>query len=191
VVRDARSSCKGPSTPLNRGAIADDAVKRGEQVAGAFGGRCMARMYSSRKGVSGSSKPHVTEAPAWSNTDVAAIEGLIHDYHKAGHSTAEIGALLRDRHAVPNARLVLGRRITAVLAEAGSTGTYPEDMMNLMRRAVGLIDHMGSNHKDLHNRRALELTEAKIRRLASYYVGEGRLPSDWRYKRDQLRLMVE
>ena len=83
------------------------------------------------------------------------------------------------------------RRISAVLSEADLAGSYPEDMMNLMRRAAGLIDHMGSNHKDLHNRRALELTEAKIRRLAKYYIGEGRLDADWRYKRDQLRLMVE
>ncbi|DAC32840.1 MAG TPA: 30S ribosomal protein S15 [Candidatus Poseidoniales archaeon] len=151
----------------------------------------MARMYSSRKGVSGSSKPYVKEAPAWSNTDKAAVEALILDYAKAGHSSAQIGTFLRDRHAVPDARLVLGRRIGAVLAEAKLTGTYPEDLMNLMRRAAGLIDHMGSNHKDLHNRRALELTESKIRRLATYYMGEGRLPADWRYKRDQLRLMVE
>jgi small subunit ribosomal protein S15 len=51
---------------------------------------------------------------------------------------------------------------------------------------------MGSgNHKDLHNKRALELTEAKIRRLAKYYINEGKLESDWKYKRDQLRLMVE
>ncbi|MED5498713.1 MAG: 30S ribosomal protein S15 [Candidatus Thermoplasmatota archaeon] len=151
----------------------------------------MARMYSSRTGSSGSSKPYVTEAPAWSNTDKAAVEALILDYAKAGHSSAQIGTLLRDRHAVPNARLVLGRRISAVLSEADLAGSYPEDMMNLMRRAAGLIDHMGSNHKDLHNRRALELTEAKIRRLAKYYIGEGRLDADWRYKRDQLRLMVE
>ena len=64
--------------------------------------------------------------------------------------------------------------------------------MNLMRKAVGIINHIGSgNHKDLHNKRSLELTEAKIRRLAKYYIGEGRLDSDWKYKRDQLRLMVE
>ena len=50
------------------------------------------------------------EAPAWSNTDKAAIEALILDYAKAGHSSV-IGTLLRDRHAVPNARLVLGRRM--------------------------------------------------------------------------------
>ena len=103
-----------------------------------------------------------------------------------------IGTVLRDKHAVPNVRLVLGKRIGQVLAENDMASTYPEDMMNLMRQAVGIINHLGSgNHKDLHNKRALEITEAKIRRLASYYIGEKRLPSDWRYKRDELRLMVE
>ena len=101
--------------------------------------------------------------------------------------------ILRDQHAVPDVRSVLGgKRISAVLAENEIGGSYPEDMMNLMRKAVGIIDHLGSgNHKDVHNKRALELTEAKIRRLAKYYIGEGRIPSDWKYKRDQLRLMVE
>ena len=152
----------------------------------------MARMYKSRKGQSGSTRPHVSEAPEWSNTDKDAVQSLILDLAKAGRSTAEIGTILRDKHAVPNVRLVLGKRIGQVLAENDMTGTYPEDMMNLMRQAVAIINHLGSgNHKDIHNKRALEITEAKIRRLASYYIGENRLPSDWRYKRDELRLMVE
>lgn len=152
----------------------------------------MARMYKSRKGQSGSTRPHVSEAPAWSNTDKDAVQSLILDLAKTGLSTAEIGTVLRDKHAVPNVRLVLGKRIGQVLAENDMASTYPEDMMNLMRQAVGIINHLGSgNHKDLHNKRALEITEAKIRRLASYYIGENRLPSDWRYKRDELRLMVE
>ena len=72
-----------------------------------------------------------------------------------------IGTILR-HHAVPNARLVLGKRIGAVLAE--NNRNHPEDMMNLMRQAVGIINHISSgNHKDLHNKRALEITEAKIR----------------------------
>ena len=149
-------------------------------------------MYKSRKGQSGSTRPHVSEAPAWSNTDKDAVQSLILDLAKTGLSTAEIGTVLRDKHAVPNVRLVLGKRIGQVLAENDMASTYPEDMMNLMRQAVGIINHLGSgNHKDLHNKRALEITEAKIRRLASYYIGENRLPSDWRYKRDELRLMVE
>tara|TARA_B100000927_G_C16254356_1_gene384830 strand:+ start:278 stop:682 length:405 start_codon:yes stop_codon:yes gene_type:complete len=134
----------------------------------------------------------VTEAPEWSNTDKEAVEALVLDLAKSGLSTAQIGTILRDEHAVPNARLVLGKRIGQYLAEQDMLGTYPEDMMNLMRQAVAIINHLGSgNHKDIHNKRALEITEAKIRRLASYYIGEKRLPSDWRYKRDELRLMVE
>ena len=152
----------------------------------------MARMYKSRKGQSGSSRPHVKEAPEWSETDKDTVQSLILDLAKTGLSTAEIGTVLRDKHAVPNVRLVLGKRIGQVLAENDMTGSYPEDMMNLMRQAVAIINHLGSgNHKDIHNKRALEITEAKIRRLASYYIGENRLPSDWRYKRDELRLMVE
>ena len=149
-------------------------------------------MYKSRKGQSGSTRPHVTDAPEWSNTDKEAVQSLVLDLAKSGMSTAEIGTVLRDKHAVPNARLVLGKRIGQFLAENDMMGAYPEDMMNLMRQAVAIINHLGSgNHKDIHNKRALEITESKIRRLASYYIGENRLPSDWRYKRNELRLMVE
>jgi small subunit ribosomal protein S15 len=149
-------------------------------------------MYKSRKGKSGSTRPHVQEAPAWSNTDKDAVQSAILDLAKAGMSSAQIGTVLRDKHAVPNVRLVLGKRISQVLADNDMLGSYPEDMMNLMRQAVGIINHLGSgNHKDIHNKRALEITEAKIRRLANYYKDEGRLPADWRYKRDELRLMVE
>ena len=152
----------------------------------------MARMYKSRRGKSGSSKPYVTEAPEWSNTNSDEVTNLVLDLGKSGHSTAEIGTILRDQHAVPNVRLVTGKRIGAILAENDIGGTYPEDMMNLMRQAARIIEHLGSgNHKDLHNKRSLEITEAKIRKLASYYISEGKLPSDWRYKRDELRLMVE
>ena len=64
-------------------------------------------------------------------------------------------------------------------------------MMSLMRRALRLINHLDSNRKDRHNSRQLELTESKIRRLARYYQGHGLLDTEWAYKRDQLRLMVE
>ena len=96
-----------------------------------------------------------------------------------------IGTILRDQHAVPDVRLVTGERISETLERNGVGGKYPEDMMNLMRQALRMIDHLNSNHKDLHNRRQLELTESRIRRLAKYYIGTGKLDSDWTYKRDQ------
>ena len=152
----------------------------------------MARMYKSRKGKSGSSKPYVTQAPEWSNSNSDDVEKLVVELGKSGHSTAQIGTILRDQHAVPNVRLVTGKRIGTILSQNNIGGSYPEDMMNLMRQAVRIIEHLGSgNHKDIHNKRALEITEAKIRKLANYYKTEGKLSSDWRYKRDELRLMVE
>lgn len=151
----------------------------------------MARMYTSSKGISGSTKPFVEAAPEWSNTDKSAIEATILDLARQGKSTSEIGTILRDQHAVPDVRLVLGKRMAAVLADAGVSGTYPEDMMNLMRKVVNLLDHLSDNRKDLHNRRSLEIMESKIRRMARYYSGEGRIPADWKYQRDQVRLMVE
>ena len=45
----------------------------------------MARMYKSRKGKSGSTKPYVSEAPEWSNTDTAAVTQLVIDLGKEGH----------------------------------------------------------------------------------------------------------
>ena len=151
----------------------------------------MARMYTHRRGKSGSSKPHSGELPEWSNTDKGEVEQLVMKLHGEGHSTAMIGTMLRDQHGVPNPRAVLGKRISQVIQENGKEGTYPEDLMNLMRKAVGLIDHMQTNRKDLHNSRALALIESKIRRLANYYRSKGRLEQDWKYKRDQVRLMVE
>ena len=133
----------------------------------------------------------VDSAPEWSNTDEKEVTELILSLSAEGHSTAAIGTILRDQHAVPDVRLVLGKRIGQVLAENDISPKYPEDMMSLMRRALRLIDHLESNRKDRHNARQLELTESKIRPLATYYMNEGQLESGWAYKREQLRLMVE
>ena len=59
-----------------------DVVKKGKQVARVLRVVHMARMYSSRKGKSGSTKPFMTEPSSWSNTDVKEIESLIVKYAK-------------------------------------------------------------------------------------------------------------
>jgi small subunit ribosomal protein S15 len=149
-------------------------------------------MHSHKRGKSGSTRPLLSAPPAWSLTDKKAIERLILELHEDGNSTAMIGTILRDKHAVPDVRMALGgKRVGQVLKEQGVERTFPEDMMNLMRKALCLIDHLGTNHKDIHNTRQLELCEAKIRRLARYYRGSGTLAEEWEYKRDKLRLIVE
>ena len=168
------------------------AVKEGQQAASKLRLARMARMHSGGKGQSGSTRPFVESPPEWSETDKKTIEELIIKYAREGLSTSQIGITLRDQHAIPDVKLATGERITAILSRNEITAQYPEDMMNLMRQAQRIIDHLGAgNRKDIHNRRQLELTESRLRRLAKYYRDTGRISSDWTYKRDQLRLMVE
>jgi|TARA_B100000131_G_scaffold306229_1_gene333080 small subunit ribosomal protein S15 len=151
----------------------------------------MARMHSKGKGSSGSKKPHSKSPPEWSNSDKKEVEEIIMQLSEQGHTNASIGSILRDKHGVPDVRLVTEERISQTLERLGKSSSYPEDLMSLMRRALRLIDHLSQNSKDVHNRRQLELCESKIRRLSKYYKENNRLDSDWTYKRDQLRLIVE
>ena len=151
----------------------------------------MARMHSKGKGRSGSKKPHSKSPPEWSNSDKKEVEDIIMQLSEQGHTNASIGSILRDKHGVPDVRLVTEERISQTLERLGKNSSYPEDLMSLMRRALRLIDHLSQNSKDVHNRRQLELCESKIRRLSKYYKENNRLDSDWTYKRDQLRLIVE
>ena len=148
-------------------------------------------MHSKGKGSSGSTKPHSNAPPEWSNSDKKEIEELIVQLSDEGHTNASIGTVLRDKHGVPDVRLVTGERISQTLNRLGKSAGLPEDLMSLMRRALRLIDHLSQNSKDIHNRRQLELCESKIRRLSRYYKENNQIDTDWTYKRDQLRLMVE
>jgi small subunit ribosomal protein S15 len=58
----------------------------------------------------------------------------------------------------------------------------PEDLNNIVNKAVGLQKHLKSNKSDSRNVRALELIEAKVHRLSVYYKKIGRIPKNWKYK---------
>ena len=77
----------------------------------------MARMHARRRGKSGSVRPERKQAPAWSNTDKAAIEKIIVDLRKEGTSGGMIGLILRDRYGVPDVKMVTGKRIGDILKE--------------------------------------------------------------------------
>lgn len=150
----------------------------------------MARIHARRRGDSGSVRPHRTEAPSWSNTDVKAIEKVIIDLKKEGYSSSRIGLVLRDRYGVPDVKLVMGKRIDQILEENGLQSEIPEDLRNLIVKSLGLRKHLAENKNDLHNKRQLQLTESKVRRLVRYYVSSGRLPSDWSYKPETAEILL-
>lgn len=150
----------------------------------------MARMHARRRGKSGSVRPNRKEVPAWSNSDVKEIEKVIREFRKQGRPASEIGLVLRDKYGVPDVKLVMGKRLGAILAEMGMESKLPEDLANLIRKALGLRKHLADHKNDLHNKRQLQLTESKVRRLAKYYVKAGTLPKDWTYKPESAEILL-
>ena len=150
----------------------------------------MARIHARRRGDSGSVRPHRKEAPAWSNTDVKSIEKVIVDLKKEGYSSSRIGLVLRDQYGVPDVKLVMGKRIDQIIRDNGLAPEIPEDLRNLMVKALGLRKHLAENKNDLHNKRQLQLTESKVRRLVKYYVSSGRLPAGWSYKPETAEILL-
>jgi small subunit ribosomal protein S15 len=148
-------------------------------------------MHARRRGKSCSVRPYRKEAPSWSNTDVAGIEKVIIELRKEGTSSSRIGLILRDRYGVPDIKLVTGgKRIGDILKAHRMESEIPEDLRDLMKKALGLRKHLSDNKKDLHNRRQLQLMESKVRRLVKYYIRSGRLPADWIYKPETTEILL-
>ena len=115
---------------------------------------------------------------------------MVIKYAKQGYSTARIGLILRDTHGIPSVRLLTGKSIEEIMRENNLYPEIPEDLLNLMRKAVRLRKHLEKHKKDSSSKHGLELLESKIRRLVKYYTRVGKLPSNWKYDPERARLLV-
>ena len=136
----------------------------------------MARMHTRRRGSSGSDKPATDENPEWSDVDAEDIESRVVELAEQGHDPSVIGLKLRDEGVkgtpIPDVKLATGKKVTEILEEHDARKDLPEDLRNLLARAVRLREHMAENGQDYQNKRALQNTESKIRRLVNYYRGD-------------------
>ena len=149
----------------------------------------MARMYSRKRGKSGSKAPKQKIA-SWVKYKPKEIEDIIVKLAKTGHQSAQIGLILRDQYGIPSARMSK-LKIARVMKKAGVYPDMPEDMFNLIKKAVELKVHMTKNKRDYTSKRGLELTESKIRRLGKYYKRKGTLPAGWKWNIEQAKLLVK
>ncbi|MEF8847657.1 MAG: 30S ribosomal protein S15 [Candidatus Thermoplasmatota archaeon] len=152
----------------------------------------MARIHARRKGKSGSKPPASRkDHPNWSPLKPREVESRVLELAKKGHSTSEIGMILRDQYGVPDVKLATGKKITKILSDNNLSPEIPEDLANLLKKALKIRKHMEENQKDRCNLRNLQLTEAKIRRLTKYYHSQDELPEGWKYTPQQAKLMFE
>jgi small subunit ribosomal protein S15 len=151
----------------------------------------MARVYSKRKGKSGSSKPLVKKEQSWLRYKGKEVELLVTKLFKEGYKPSMIGIHLRDAYGIPDVRAVTEKKLTQILGEKGLLNKLPEDILALMKRRVDISKHMLTNKKDMSAVRGLEITDSKIRRLVKYYKANGKIGKDWNYNPDEIKLYLE
>jgi len=127
-------------------------------------------------------RPVSKRPPSWCKYQPEEVEAFVIKLAKEGHPPSVIGTILRDQYAIPLVKPFTGKAITEILKEAELAPSIPEDLGDLLKKASKLTAHMEKSKKDLHNKRALQVTEAKIYKLSRYYKRRGVLPQNWKYE---------
>lgn len=151
----------------------------------------MAKKYSRDRGSSGSKRVLNKDKSIWVGYKPKEVEMLIVKLAKEGKSSSEIGITLRDSYGIPSVKNLTGKSITKIMQEKKLLPQLPEDLTNLMKKALDIRDHLKNNHKDTTAKRGLELTESKIRKMVTYYKKKGALEETWKYNPKNAKLYVD
>ena len=146
------------------------------------------KMPKQEKGISHQTRPVTKRPPAWCRYTSEEVEAQILKLSKEGQPPSKIGIILRDQYGIPLTKPITGKSVTQILKEREMFSSLPEDLENLLRKAARLHVHQDKNKSDLHNKRALQIVEAKIYKLSGYYKKRGVLPSDWKYSPKSIAL---
>jgi len=151
----------------------------------------MARLHSKKKGKSGRKLPKSKVVPDWVDADKKEIEEIIIKMAKEGVPASKIGRILRDEYNIPEVKPFLGVKLVTFLKKNEVATAYPEDFLNLLKRAVRMYRHLKTSKKDVHNKSKYLHVVSKINRVGNYLKKEGILPKDWKYDPEQAELLVK
>ncbi len=143
---------------------------------------------SKEKGRSSSKRPPELKRPEWVTMKPEEVEELVVSLFRKGYPPSMIGLILRDQYGIPLVKSVTGKSILQILRERGLAPEIPEDLLNLIKKAIKIRKHLEEHPKDYHSKRGLQLVESKIHRLVKYYKREGVLPPDWKYEPEKIAL---
>ncbi len=142
----------------------------------------MARLYTSKRGKSGSTRPLSKKPPSWCKYSAEEVEALCVKLSREGNAPSTIGTILRDKYGIPLVKPIAGKTLTKILKDGGVNPKMPEDLEVVLRKAGQLKSHLEKNKSDYICKRSLTLMESKIHRLVGFYRAKGVLPQDWNYK---------
>ena len=119
------------------------------------------------------------------------VEDLVIKLANERKSSVVIGKILLKKYGIRDVKKITGKSITQIMKENKLYPELPEDLLNLLKKAVNLRDHLEKHKQDKHSRKGLENLESKIRRLGKYYVRKKILPLGWKYEPSKAKLIVQ
>ncbi len=150
----------------------------------------MGKIKTRGNGISRSCLPYKRASPDWLQVSQQDLIDQICNLARKGMSPGQIGSLLRDAHGIPQVQYVTGQKVLRILKKNGLAPEIPEDLYNLIKRAVQIRKHLERQHKDKDSKYRLILTESRIHKLSRYYKVKRVLPGNWKYVSSRASALV-
>lgn len=93
-----------------------------------------------------------------------------------------LGGILRDSRGIAQVKSITGTKVLRILKSHGLAPEIPEDLYQLIKKAVSMRKHLDKNRKDKDCKFRLILVESRIHRLARYYKRTAVLPPNFKYQ---------
>merc|ERR1711988_1844670 len=155
-----------------------------------MGTSAMGRMHSKGKGISKSALPYRRTPPPWLKITPTEVVEHICKLAKKGLAPSQIGVILRDSHGIAQVHHVTGSKILRMLKKQGLAPEIPEDLYQLIKKAVTVRKHLDRHRKDKDSKFRLILIESRIHRVSRYYKLAKALPPNWKYESSTASAMV-
>lgn len=139
-----------------------------------------------QKGKSGSTKPLSNKSPSWGTHSAKETTLLVDKLAKKGHSTSEIGLILRDSYGIPDVKAITGKKISQMIEKK----KFPEELINQIKKVISIKKHIEKNNKDTSSKKSLQTANAKLRKLIKYYKRNNEIPSEWKYKPEEAEKLI-
>ena len=107
------------------------------------------------------------------------IEAKVVELAKKDVPSSKIGLTLKKEHGISRVKNEAGK-VNKILEKQGIK-RFPEELHNLINKASRLRVHFKENHKDNVSKRGIQITEAKIRKIATYFKKRKVLEPSWTY----------
>jgi small subunit ribosomal protein S15 len=120
------------------------------------------------------------------------IEKTIEELTKKGKTNADIGLYIKENLNIKNIHAFCGEKIIDIQRRLKlKENKLPDDLLDLINKAVKLLKHRDKNKKDTRALRGYQITVSKINRLRNYYIKKGTIPKNWRYSEDTAKLLTK